>query len=273
MLWDFLSFNDFYPVRDAAEYRIETVEQYLRAVDDAYKNLWGIKKCGCIRYSPKLWFRGLRTSDYSLIPAIGRENRSVELESHYLSKFKAKEKSEGLSTYWDWLFLMQHHGVPTRLMNWTEDPLVALIFAIDSEASTDEKEWDACVWCINPVKLNTAFIFHDYLPEGYVPNVQEKKVYELFGPGKNPFWNKKPAAVYGPVNNSGIVLQRGTFTVFPHTVSFVDMKELPDSSQYLLKIVIVRESRVFIADQLSRYGLTKAQLMPESTSEDPNASF
>lgn len=278
MLWNRSGFNELRLVWDVSEYRVETVEQYLSTVDDACRILWDKSGCGPhAGYSPKLWFRGLRSYHYPLIPLIGRENLSVEQEESTLSKFSAEEKlypgeishkSQGTGAYWERLFQMHYCGFPTRLMTWTEDPLVALIFAIDPEASKEEKAWDACVWCLNPVKLNTAFTFHNYLPEGYIPNVQEKKVYEIFGPGRNPFWNKKPAAVYGPVSTPEIVLQSGTFTVFPYTVPLVDMKELLDSGQYLLKIVIAGESRMSMTEQLQRYGLTKAQLTPESESED-----
>jgi hypothetical protein len=148
-------------------------------------------------------------------------------------------------------------------MDWSEDALVALVFAVDPDASEEEKSKDAAVWCLNPVKLYSAFSFHEYFPEGYIPNVLEKGVYEMFGPQKNPFQNKKPAAVYGPVNSSRVVVQRGTFIVFPYLVPLLDMKELSDSYQYLMKVVISKEFRAELSEQLRRYGITKAQLMPE----------
>lgn len=272
------SFKEFYPALCGSEWKVSTVEQYMQAIDDAYKTLWGdIQERSNIKYSPKLWYRGLRAADYPLLPAIGRDDQNVEYETIYLAKFKSKAipylgqisvrpASEGVSAYWDWLFLMHHFGAPTRLMDWTEDALVALVFAVDTSASDVEKSKDAVVWCLNPVMLNTAFTFHNFYPPGYIPNVQEKGVYELFGPFTNHFQIKKPAAVYGPLNNPRIIVQRSTFTVFPYTVPLLDMEQLPDSSQFLHKIVIDKNAREAITEQLRRYGIHKGQLMPELSS-------
>ena len=50
-----------------------------------------------------------------------------------------------------WLTLMQHYGLPTRLLDWSESPLVALYFALSSD---EDAKADAAVWVLNPMKLN-----------------------------------------------------------------------------------------------------------------------
>ncbi len=255
--------------------KIETVEEYLEEVDKVYKNLWKNEQSDDIlKYSPKLWYRGLKDVDYLMLPSIGRKPLSVDYETIYMSKFKSKfipylgslpayPLSEGLPGYWGWLFLMQHYGVPTRLMDWSEDALVALLFAIDINATPSELEKDPVVWCLNPVKLNEAFTFNNVYPPGYIPNVAENEVYKMFGPDGNSFNNKKPCAVYGPLNTTRIIAQKGVFTIFPYTKDLVEFDKLPDSFCYLEKIIIDKDARKDLTDQLRRYGFNYAQLFPE----------
>jgi hypothetical protein len=209
-----------------------------------------------------------------MLPSLGRAPLNVDYETIYLSKFKSKAIpylgslpvypfSEGLPGYWDWLFLMQHYGVPTRLMDWSEDALVALLFAIDVNAKPAELAKDPIVWCLNPVKLNEAFVFTDHYPPGYIPNVEEAKVYEMFGSDTSGFNNKKPCAAYGPLNSTRIIAQKGVFTIFPYTIPLEEFDKLPDSSQYLTSIVISKDARVQLTEQLRKYGFTYAQLFPE----------
>ena len=55
--------------------------------------------------------------------------------------------------YFGWLFLAQHYGLPTRLLDWTENPLVALYFAVLEQ----EEASDGCIWALWPRQLNATF--------------------------------------------------------------------------------------------------------------------
>lgn len=256
-------------------YPVSTVEQYLSAVDRIYQKFWGVNASAAnLNYSPKIWYRGLKDQDYLMLPSIARGSMNASYEKIYLSKFKSKAIpylgqlpsypfSEGLHGYWDWLFLMQHYGVPTRLMDWSEDALVALLFAIDVKATTTELQKNPIVWCLNPVELNKAFHFNDIYPPGYIPNAEEEAVYDLFGPEQSGYLNKKPGAVYGPLNSPRIVAQRGVFTIFPYTDQMIEFDKLPDSSSYLDNIIIDKSARISMTEELRRYGINYAQLFPE----------
>lgn len=148
-------------------------------------------------------------------------------------------------------------------MDWSEDALVTLLFAVDINAKPAELEKDPAVWCLNPVRLNKAFTFNDIYPAGYIPNVEENAVYALFGPNGNGFNNQKPGAVYGPLNSTRIIAQKGVFTIFPYTKNLIEFNKLPDSAQYLAKIVSDKDARKPLTEQLCRYGFNYAQLFPE----------
>lgn len=60
-----------------------------------------------------------------------------------------------------WLTLMQHYGLPTRLLDWSESPLVALYFALSSD---EDAKTDAAVWVLNPMRLNKKVGYGEYVP-------------------------------------------------------------------------------------------------------------
>jgi hypothetical protein len=208
------------------------------------------------------------------LPTISRGDLTPDYEIVYLSSFKSQaipyvERlpgypfDEGRPSYWGWLFLMQHYGLPTRLLDWSQDALVGLLFAAYNRTAV-QRENDAVVWLLNPVKLNEAFRLYDFIPEGYVPNVEEEVVYKLFGPNSEALpGNKKPIAVIGPLNSTRIVAQKGVFTVYPHDKNLISMDLLPDSSEYLYKITIASDKTDSIMAQLNSYGITYASLFPE----------
>src|SRR4051794_14108420 len=78
------------------------------------------------------WFRGHADSTWKLLPSLARLPNKIEAELALIKRFKQNAYSIGdvppESEDWRWLFLMQHHGAPTRLLDWSENPLVALYF-------------------------------------------------------------------------------------------------------------------------------------------------
>ncbi|MCG8689275.1 MAG: FRG domain-containing protein [Desulfobacterales bacterium] len=101
----------------------------------------------------KLWYRGVSSPDYLPIPGlIWRNLRSVEssLEHDFLISYKSYIDQQNLDP-WEIYALMQHHGLPTRLLDWSESPLVALYFAL---SSNPEAEGPNVVWVLNPYELN-----------------------------------------------------------------------------------------------------------------------
>ncbi|MCY9663365.1 FRG domain-containing protein [Paenibacillus chondroitinus] len=247
---------------------IDSVEKYLKAVDQIYQMVCPPKQ----PQACELWFRGVKSTTYNLDPSISR-GLGAQSEIVYLSKFRSLAypylgnvpyfpySEDKLHSYWGWLFLMQHYSVPTRLLDWSREALVALLFALGEPTNTLEETTDKAVWLLSPVTLNQTFRFYNYLKPGYIPNVSEPAFTALFGPNAKSD-NVKAAAAIGPLNNPRIIKQAGTFTVYPLARKIVPLDLLPDSSKYLYKIIIKKGARESMNNQLLHYGLSEHDLYP-----------
>ncbi len=138
------------------------VENWAELTKALYHDSWATS---LQRFRSSYVYRGLEDKDYELTSTLNRLGES-HLEKHLLRNFRKYSQLEDDSkSIWNWLALAQHHGLPTRLLDWTYSPLVALHFATANFLNFNK---DGIIWAVNYVDTK------NYLPDQLSVVIEEE---------------------------------------------------------------------------------------------------
>ncbi len=128
------------------------VQSWEELCEEVYHDSW---KPHLSRYRSDFAFRGLSDSSYVLKNSFLRNSgNNADLEYHLLRNFRKYSMSKDVQlrgSFWRSLVMAQHHGLPTRLLDWTYSPFVAMHFAT---ANTEKFDIDGVIWKIDFVRVN-----------------------------------------------------------------------------------------------------------------------
>jgi hypothetical protein len=134
---------------------VERARTWTELLDQLYEGSWNPD---LQRFRSPFAFRGLSCVDHDLSNSLLRLSRDqadiYKLELSMLRNFRKyahEQTASGVDTIWHWLAVAQHHGLPTRLVDWTYSPFVALHFATEHPSNFHQ---DGIVWCVNFVEAN-----------------------------------------------------------------------------------------------------------------------
>jgi hypothetical protein len=208
-------------------------------------------------------FRGERDERWPLFSSLSRylQNSGVapgawsEQEARILRIFKRKahqflDKPPDWEDDFQWLALMQHHGAPTRLIDFTWSPYVAAFFALERTLG------DGVVWAMNPARVDSS---RAPTPVRTDPRVKDN-FQRFFLKGRRQFiWMGEPHTM-----NRRLIAQSGTFAV-PSVldVAIEDMLSDADQENILAKCVLTHVVREVGMRELYRMNITYATLFPD----------
>lgn len=159
-----------------------------------------------------------------------------------------------LESDWEYVFLMQHYGVPTRLLDWSESLFVGLWFAL--EKPDDD---DAQLWILRPDLLNKqAFAFQNYDGGPFVPGELQLKSYM---PNASEPLNNLPVALYGTHNSPRIVAQRGTFTIAGRDMAGMEAQGL--EAGVLGQLLIPKNEKSKLRADIQAVGFSESMVFPD----------
>lgn len=200
--------------------------------------------CHTSRDGSGFWFRGQANKSWDLLPSAGRDmfslpdNRDLGRCFHWLeSAFSLTELPQ---SFVECLAVAQHHGLATRLLDWTKNPLVACFFAVSSESDKD-----AVIYAFESISIHeraTADMTRDNLI------------------------NHHGIICYQPkAINSRLISQQGLFTIHcpPHEPFPVRQSVIDGGATNIKRFIIPSALKPDVKTMLDNYGINEAALFPD----------
>lgn len=233
------------------------VDRTVRSVSEILTALKAQSKPGKVT-----WFRGHGRRDWKLVPSLARKAAHLKAESALIKRFmqNAVPHLEGpLRDEWEWMFLMQHHRAPTRLLDWSESPLTALFFAV---SELRHKAASGTIWCLDPVALNLEAKIPGFKFAPEIPAFGRDQVLENYLPSRvdSSTAAMQPVAIMGPRNTARMAAQLGTFTV-NHTLH--NPIETIGKSKHCWRWIIPAAAKPRLRQELALLSYSQLTLFPD----------
>jgi hypothetical protein len=239
------------------------VDNWLDLHDKLFRPVWqpDIK-----RFRAQLAYRGLSDAGYILSTSLMRLGGPYErLEKHLVRNFRKYAQRDAVprDSTWNWLTLAQHHGLPTRLMDWTFSPYIAMHFAT---ADLERFKTDGVIWAVDYVKV------HQSLPATFRSELEKEgadlftvEMLERAAPSVEALEqiSEEPFLLFlePPSLDDRVVNQYALLSVMSRSTVRVD-EWLADHPDFHARYIIPADLKWEIRDKLDQANITERVLFP-----------
>ena len=207
------------------------------------------------------WWRGQGDAEWKLVPSVLREAERAAKEQYLVANFMRQAPvlypNCPPKTYWaDWLYLMQHYRLYTRLLDWTESILVATFFAV-----TDGTSKAAALWALDPGALNES--------QGMERNIAYfagENVHPLFKEavfGRSPKGGDHSKRILGVATTSVDFRMQAQSAAWTIHGGELPLENLDGNNKFLIKFEIPQESKGRLKADLTLLGIKSSYLFPD----------
>lgn len=215
-----------------------------------------------------LWWRGHADGEWRCQPSVFRIADGSPNEARITYDFMQKARARHHSAcpprddYASWLPLMRHYGLATRVLDWSESPLVALYFAASHETGKDGK-----LIALNPYVLNARL-----LGQGAVAHISGPMIAPIVDP-KSVEGAPLAAAVHVDESDPRMVAQLTTMTVHRTATPLEEIPGLYD--ECCMEFKVPASAKAEVVANLRTYGVRQSTLFPDlqNLAEELNQTF
>lgn len=219
------------------------------------------------RHRSNFVYRGLADHNWDLKTSLMRLEGSYQaVELPLLRSFRKYAQPGWLPAGSVWLHLAvaQHHGLPTRVLDWTVAPQVAVHFATAERQHYDK---DGVIWCIDVVEARTLLPakLRDILQREYaylfsvemLENIGTLEEFDGFAVEKGPF-----VVFFEPPSLDARIVNQGAIMSIMPGPSLTVSGLLRDHPNLYRRIIIPKDLKWEIRDKLDQDNVTERMLFP-----------